>query len=59
METNQKILDYKNFMFNSDNIRNCENCPENRDFDDWQDRLPCGQWHCWVAIHCEDVDKTE
>lgn len=43
---------YKEFMYNKDNIRNCEACPENEGFDDWQGRLPCGQHWCWVTQHC-------
>lgn len=33
---------------------NCASCSENRDMDDWQDRYPCGQWHCWVTMHCQE-----
>lgn len=50
--TEKQIREYVDFMYNKDNIRNCECCPENRNFDDWQDRYPCGQWRCWVYIHC-------
>ena len=31
----------------------CAVCPENRGFDDWQGRLPCGQQNCWAEIHKE------
>ena len=49
----EKFFDaYFKFMYDKSNIRNCENCPMNDGFDDWQDRLPCGQFHCWVTIHC-------
>lgn len=47
------MMDYGEFMYNPDNVHNCEECPANNDFDDWQNRLPCGQWHCWVVLHCE------
>lgn len=47
------MTDYGQFMHNPDNVHNCEHCPANAEFDGWQDRLPCGQQHCWVAIHCE------
>lgn len=33
--------EYKEFMYNEENIYNCEGCPENGDFSDWQFRLPC------------------
>lgn len=47
-----KIEEYKKFMFNPENSRNCKNCPENAEMTDWQGRLPCGQPHCWVDVHC-------
>lgn len=31
----------------------CSDCPHNRNFSDWQDRLPCGQYHCWVDVTCK------
>lgn len=46
-------------MFNKDNIRNCENCPENREMSDWQNRLPCGQQNCWVDIHCRQAERRD
>lgn len=51
-----KREEYIKFMYNEENSHNCENCPENNDFDDWQGRLPCGQWHCWVDCHCGNLD---
>ena len=39
------------FLYEKDNICNCENCPKNMEYDNWQDRYPCGQWNCWVALH--------
>lgn len=42
-------------MYDPDNIRNCDECPNNMGCDDFQHRLPCGQWHCWVAIHYEST----
>lgn len=45
--------EYKRFMSNSANVRKCEQCPENRGADNFQDRLPCGQRHCWVSLHCK------
>ena len=44
--------EYRDFMYNPENVRNCEQCPENQGCDDFQYRLPCGQWHCWVELHC-------
>lgn len=50
------VGEYKKFMYNPDNSHRCKNCPENEGFDSWQDRLPCGQWHCWVDRHCRLSD---
>lgn len=51
-ETEKK--NYLDFMYNEDNIHNCECCPENRGFSDWQRRYPCGQSKCWVEVHTEE-----
>ena len=53
MKTNMTLEAYREFIFDAQNILKCEKCPENQDMDDWQDRLPCGQWNCWVKLHCE------
>ena len=39
------------FLNDDANIRKCDGCPENIHSDNWQDKLPCGQYRCWVAIH--------
>ena len=48
---------YRDFMYDIDNLYNCGNCPENNGN---TDTLPCGQQHCWVDVHCarlvEDSD---
>ena len=44
------IDEYKRFMFNEANIGSCEHCPSNCGSDNYQHRLPCGQWHCWVEM---------
>ena len=41
--------EYTEFMYNKKNIHNCERCPENNKD---KDKLPCGQYNCWVSIHC-------
>lgn len=41
----------RRFLYDADNIQNCENCPHNIECDGWQGRYPCGQWNCWVALH--------
>lgn len=51
--------EYLEFMFNADNVENCDNCPENNGFDNWQNRKPCGQQNCWVACHINSEKETE
>ena len=49
--TEQEIKEYKEFMYNEDNICNCEDCPENNEM---RGKYPCGQQSCWVACHCQN-----
>ena len=46
---------YMAFMCNPDNIRKCADCPANEEKSSPANelRLPCGQYHCWVALHCK------
>lgn len=37
--------EYISFMYNPENSHKCEKCPENREMDNWQDRLPCQVFH--------------
>lgn len=44
----------------STNSGNCAECPYNEGFSEWPgNRLPCGQFHCWVDLHCEECDTME
>lgn len=52
MKFTEENIAYRNFMYNRQNEHNCEACPENKGMDDGQNRLPCGQQHCWVTAHC-------
>lgn len=45
--TREEHIEYLN---DPKNIRKCEGCPENIHASNWQDKLPCGQWHCQVAL---------
>ena len=47
--------EYREWMSNQNNVRNCEECPENRDFNSGINGnvLPCGQYNCWVAVACK------
>ena len=51
-EMSKEEREYRDFMYNPENVRNCKQCPANQGCDDFQHRLPCGQWHCWVELHC-------
>ena len=48
-----KTKAYEHFMFNPENIGNCAECPENVGS---PNGFPCGQQHCWVTCHCEQID---
>lgn len=48
--------EYVDFMYDRNNEKSCDNCPENRGFDDWGGNLPCGQQNCWVSCHCAEND---
>ena len=39
-EDNKKTIE---FLYNPDNIQNCQDCPYNDGYDDYQQRFPCGQ----------------
>lgn len=45
--------DYICFMCDPKNSHNCNECPERES--GCGDGLPCGQQHCWVDAHCEEV----
>lgn len=46
------------WLCNPENIGNCEECPYNEGFSSWTENLlPCGQFHCWVALHCKEEDE--
>jgi len=40
------------FMTCPEYANKCDICPYNNGFDNWQDRRPCGQWHCWTVVTC-------
>lgn len=45
----------KKFLCNPKNIGNCAECPMNEGQSEWPgNRLPCGQFHCWVEAHCKE-----
>ena len=54
--TNAEI---KGFLCNEENEYNCSFCPYNEGQSDWQGRYPCGQWKCWVSLHCRENREEE
>ena len=42
------------FLCDIRNEDNCDECPYNVGADSSQYRKPCGEWYCWVTVHCED-----
>lgn len=59
MMNEKERKDYFEFMFNMDNEYKCDHCPENREFDNWEGKLPCGQQNCWVTCHCESLNDDD
>lgn len=53
--------EYINFMFNKENSKNCSECPENREMNsnDGELRYPCGQYNCWVDVHCRQMERRD
>ena len=50
--------EYVTFMNDKSNSHNCTKCPENAGFDPWPgNRLPCGQFNCWVDLYCCDEEE--
>lgn len=52
--TDREVL---NFLYNSDNIENCDTCPYDMNCKG-VNQLPCGQYHCWVALHCKQAEEV-
>lgn len=46
-------------MLNRENVFNCEHCDYNIGCDDFQHRLPCGQWNCWVKLNCDRAEALD
>lgn len=42
---------YREFMSDSRNLDDCENCPENSGCSLHECHGPCGQQNCWVEVH--------
>ena len=46
-------------MLDRNNEYNCSECCYNMGCDDFQNRLPCGQWNCWVTINCDRAEELD
>ena len=46
-------------MMKRSNVFNCEHCDYNIGCDDFQHRLPCGQWNCWVKLNCDRAEGLD
>lgn len=57
--TKKEIKEIKTFLADSANVDNCTACPFNDGFGDFQRRKPCGQYNCWVEVHCSQEEDDE
>lgn len=46
---------YVEFMYNPENEYNCDECPENKDFDDWEGKYPCGNKIAGLLVIAEKL----
>lgn len=50
---------YRKFMYNEHNYKQCAKCPENIEaYSSFEYLLPCGQFNCWVACHCNSLERS-
>ena len=50
---------YRRFMYNEGNYMNCNECPENVGaYSSFEYLLPCNQYNCWVACHCNSLERS-
>lgn len=59
-DRDEYLKQYRQFMYNEQNYMNCNNCPENIDevSPPFEYRLKCGQYNCWVACHCNSLERS-
>lgn len=51
----KELLD---FLTDKRNIERCSDCPYDMGCTGYN-QLPCGQYHCWVVVHCKAVEDCE
>lgn len=45
----------RQFLYNEDNAHKCDKCPYAGAYGEKTNgRLQCGQYRCWVTVHCEN-----
>ena len=49
------------FLYNADNIGNCEECPYNDGHERGAAYIvgPCGQQNCWVSVHNYEEEEED
>ena len=55
--TNEGVRNVIHWLCDERNSHNCSECFYNHGNDDWQGRLPCGQFHCWVDMHTKEDER--
>lgn len=46
-------------LYDVNNIKNCEDCFYNIGANFPETVLPCGQFNCWVELHCRIEDDED
>lgn len=46
---------YVEFMYNPENEYNCNECPENKDFDDWKENILAGNKIAGLLVIAEKL----
>ena len=60
MFTSMSEKELRDYLYNPDNAHECDGCPMNQDASEWPgNRLPCGQFRCWVDVHCARLDDDQ
>ena len=53
------LKQYRRFMYNEHNYKQCAECPENIEaYSSFEYLLPCNQYNCWVACHCNSLERS-
>jgi hypothetical protein len=56
----EHVTKYREFMHNRGNMYKCTECPHEGDGYSGPGIVgPCGQQHCWVKVHCDDLQDDD